>query len=96
MSLFVVEHHHSPDHCPAGDKQMGPKLLTHLSRSNAAKFGVKIQSEAVVNGAHTLYLIVEASSEDGVRKFMEPFSRAGSVDVKQASHCETVVQRGAC
>jgi len=96
MSLFVVRHQHSPEHCPATDKQMAPILLTHLSRENAKQFGVTIQSEAVIDGAHTLYLIVDALDKDNVHRYMEPFARAGSVEVLPASRCETVVERGVC
>ena len=31
MSLFVVEHQHSAETCPAGDPQMAPMLLQILS-----------------------------------------------------------------
>jgi hypothetical protein len=75
---------------------MAPILLTHLSRENAKQFGVTIQSEAVIDGAHTLYLIVDALDKDNVHRYMEPFARAGSVEVLPASRCETVVERGVC
>jgi hypothetical protein len=45
---------------------MGSMLLRHLSAENASGHGVTIQAEAVVNDAHTLYLIVEAGSPDRV------------------------------
>ena len=55
MSLFVAQHQHAPERCPAADPRMGPMLLTHLSAHNAASHGITIQAEAVVNAAHTLY-----------------------------------------
>lgn len=70
--------------------------MTHLSEENAGKFGMKINAEAVVDGAHTLYLIVEADDVNKVKQFMEPFAKAGSVDVMPASMCEVVVDRGSC
>lgn len=96
MALFVVQHRHPAEHCPARDPQMAPMLLKHLSPSNAANYGIKIQGEAVINGAHTLYLIVEAPDQESVNRFMQPFAQAGSVEVLAASPCETVVERGAC
>ena len=42
---------------------MGAMLLNHLSRPNVRRHGVQIQGEAVVQGEHTLYLIVEADDE---------------------------------
>jgi len=96
MSLYVVQHKHSEQNCPAKNKEMGGMLLTHLSERNAASYGLKIKAEGVIDGKHTLYLIVEAPSEQQVMKFMEPFSKAGSVEVMPASTCEVVVERGAC
>jgi uncharacterized protein with GYD domain len=96
MSLFVVKHQHSAETCPAGDPQMGPMLLQHLSKSNASQFGVDIQSEAVVDGQHTLYLVAEADAPQTIEAFMAPFAQAGSVEVLAASPCEQVVARAAC
>jgi uncharacterized protein with GYD domain len=75
---------------------MGGMLLSHLSPKSAESHGLKIKGEGVIDGRHTLYLIVEAANEQQVKKFMEPFSMAGSVDVMPASPCEAVVERGAC
>jgi len=96
MALFVARHQHQADRCPAADPQMGPMLLQHLSRGNASGHGVTIQAEAVVNDAHTLYLIVEADSRDRVEGFMAPFAQVGTVDVLPASYCEAVIGRGGC
>src|SRR5207249_1405276 len=71
-------------------------LLNYLSRPNVAGHGVDIRGEAVVQGEHTLYLIVEAADEGCIRGFMEPFAMAGSVDVYPASTCARVVASGGC
>ena len=96
MSLFVVQHEHAAETCPAGHPEKGPMLLRHVAAENATKFGVNILSDAVVDGAHVYYLIVEAESEDKVRDFMAPFSQMGSVEILPASSCEQVVERGKC
>jgi len=96
MSLFVVRHEHTADRCPAKDRTMAPMLLTHLSQDNARRFGINIKSEAVIDGAHTLYLTLEAKDEESVQQFMRPFAQAGSLEVLSASPCEVVVGRGAC
>jgi hypothetical protein len=75
---------------------MAPMLLAHLAPANAQRFGLTIQGEAVVDGAHTLYLIVDAPDQERVAQFMQPFTQAGAVEVLPASHCETVVERGDC
>jgi hypothetical protein len=96
MSLFVAQHRHSAENCPAADPQMGPMLLQHLSASNASKNGIAIQAEAVVNDAHTFYMILDALDRERVNQFMHPFAQVGSVEVLPASPCEAVIERGGC
>jgi hypothetical protein len=75
---------------------MGAMLLSHLSADNAAANGIDIRGEAVVDNAHTLYLIVEAEGRERVEQFLAPFAQVGSVEVFPASPCEAVVARGGC
>jgi hypothetical protein len=96
MSLFVVHHKHSAETCPAGHPEMGPMLVQHVSPQNAGKFGVNVRGDAVINGQHTFYLILEADDEGKVKEFMSPFYQAGSVDIWPASSCEQVVERARC
>jgi hypothetical protein len=96
MALFVVTHQHKPETCPAGDRRLGPMLLQQLSKGNAAKSGITIRAEAVVDGQHTLQLILDGPSLEGVREFMAPFAQMGTVEVLPASPCEVVVQRARC
>ena len=96
MALFVVRHQHGADRCPAQDASLGAMLLNHLSRPNVRRFGIEIKGEAVVQGEHTLFMIVESDDEAAVRAFMEPFAMAGSVDVYPASTCARVVASGGC
>ena len=72
MSLFIVRHQHAAGSCPAQHPFAGASLLNHLSRPNVRKFGVQIQGEAVVQGEHTMFLIVEAADEARLREFMQP------------------------
>ncbi|MCV2489877.1 sulfite oxidase [Geodermatophilus sp. YIM 151500] len=96
MGLFIVRHEHRADHCPATDPAMGALLLNHLSRVNTRRHGIDIHGEAVAQGAHALYMIVSADAEDRVRHFLEPFARAGTVEVLPASTCAGVVASGGC
>jgi DMSO/TMAO reductase YedYZ molybdopterin-dependent catalytic subunit len=75
---------------------MGASLLNHLSRPNVKKFGLQIQGEAVVHGEHTMYMIVEATDEERLREFMQPFQMAGSLDIFPASTCVRTVASGGC
>ncbi len=96
MSLFVARHQHPAERCPARDPQMGSMLLSHIAPANAATYGITIQGEAVINDAHTFYMIVEAPDRERVEQFMAPFAQAGSVEVLPASTCEAVIGRGGC
>ncbi len=96
MSLYVVQHKHDASTCPAKDPQMGEFLLNHLSKRNASKYGISIHGEGVLDGKHTLYLILEAEDPATVEQFMQPFKQAGSVEVWPANTCETVVERAGC
>ena len=96
MALFVVLHQHDAERCPAQDPYLGADLLNYLSRPSVRQHGIRIQGEAVVQGEHTFYLIVEAADEAGLRAFMEPFQMAGSVDIYPASTCARVVASGGC
>jgi hypothetical protein len=50
----------------------------HVSEPSAEQFGPNLRGEAVVDGAHTLFLILEGDREN-IDKFMAPFSQVGSV-----------------
>jgi uncharacterized protein with GYD domain len=71
-------------------------LLQHVSKPNALRYGINILAEAVVEGQHTLQLILEADDRQKVEAFMAPFAQMGVVDVLPANPCEVVVSRGKC
>ena len=96
MGLFIVRHQHPVEGCPAQDPLLGASLLNHLSRPNVRRFGLQIHGEAVVQGEHTMYMIVEAADEGRLRAFLQPFQMAGSVDIYPASTCVRVVASGGC
>ena len=75
---------------------MGASLLNHLSRPNVRKYGLQIHGEAVAQGEHTMYLIVDADDEGRLREFMQPFQMAGSLDIYPASTCVRTVASGGC
>ncbi|MHA6793942.1 sulfite oxidase [Pseudonocardia bannensis] len=96
MALFIVRHEHKADLCPAADPYRGAALLSHLSQPYARRHGMEIRGKAVVQGEHTLYLIIESADEACVRRFMEPLAAAGSLDIHPASTCAGVVAGGGC
>lgn len=96
MSLYFVKHQHTPETCPAKDPEMGEMLLTHLSQKNARKYGIDLHGDAVLDGQHTLVLILESEDRASVEEFMQPFKMAGPVEITSASECEAVVARAGC
>jgi Protein of unknown function (DUF3303) len=96
MSLYLTEHTHAAETCPAKNPQMAGALLQIVNPANAAKSGIKIHGDAVANGGHHLYLIVDAANEGAVRQYFAPFAQLGTLQVTPASHCEEVVERGQC
>ncbi len=96
MSLFFVRHQHTAETCPARDPNMGAMLLSHLSPRNAGTYGINIFGDAVLDGQHTLVLIVDAPGVEQIDNFMQPFKMAGSVEITPASTCESVVERAGC
>lgn len=96
MSLYFIRHQHGSETCPAKNPEMGQMLLSHLRPTNAGKYGVRIQSDVVLDNQHTLVMIVDAGTKDQVEKFMQPFQMAGSVEIWPASTCEVVVDRAGC
>jgi DMSO/TMAO reductase YedYZ molybdopterin-dependent catalytic subunit len=96
MALFIIRHDHPAERCPAADPEMGAQLVNHLSRPHVRSLGIEIHGEAVVEGEHTIYMVVESSDEDRVRDFLRPFAMAGSVEVYHASTCVSVISRGGC
>jgi hypothetical protein len=96
MSLFVIQHRHEAARCPARDPRMAPMLLNHLSPQNTKSYGLTIRAEAVVENAHTLFMIVDGPDRESVNRFMQPFAQAGTVEILSASPCEVIVSRGGC
>jgi hypothetical protein len=94
MALFVAEHTHPAEQCPARNPAMAAGLLALIQ--NARKAGIEIRGDAVTNGQHHLYVIAEAPGEEQVRSYFAPFGQMGTLTVTPASHCEDVVSRGAC
>ena len=94
MSMFVAEHTHAADHCPARNPQHAAGLLAIIK--NAGSAGIKIHGDAVTRQKHHLYIIADAPSEEAVRTYFAPFAQMGTLTVSPASHCEEVVARGSC
>jgi hypothetical protein len=94
MALYVAEHTHPAEQCPARNPQMAAGLLAIIQ--NAGKAGIKIHGDAVTQRQHHLYIIAEAPNEETIRTYFAPFGQMGTLTVTPGSHCEEVVARGSC
>ena len=95
IPLFVAQHRHSPDQCPASPGS-GPLLLQRVSAATAARYGVTIEAEALIDGEHLLLLVVQAPSQQAVERFLEFLPGPGCLQVLPACSAEDAVQRGGC
>jgi hypothetical protein len=95
IALFVAHHHHSPEDCPARHGR-GAGLLSHVSASTAARYGVTIYAEALITGQHVLLLVVEAASREAVARFLTSLPSPGDLHILSASSAEEAVERGGC
>ena len=71
-------------------------LLRRLSAEGAERYGVTIHAEAMIEGAHSLTMILEGPDHAKVTEFMSPSAQGGSVSAQPAYRCEAVVVRGGC
>src|SRR3984893_15235929 len=96
MAVFIVRHQHPHERAPPQNKYMGATLLNHVNHPKISRHDLEMLGEAIVQGEHTLYVIVQADDESRVREFMRPFQMAGSLDIYPASTCARVVASGGC
>ncbi len=69
IALFVAQHRHPTGQCPASPGS-GPLLLSRVSAATAARYGVTIEAEALIDGEHLLLLVVRAASQEAVERFL--------------------------
>ena len=95
MPLFLAQHSHDPERCPAAEQATAEQLLAHISAATAAHFGVAIQAEAVLD-EHAIYLILQAARQEQVERYMAYFAPLGAVWVRPAVSGEEAVTRRGC
>jgi hypothetical protein len=93
--LFVAQHRHPADRCPASSES-GPVLLSRVSAAAAARYGVTIEAEALMDEEHLLLLVVQAASQEAVERFLAFLPGPGYLRVLPACSAEEAVQRGGC
>jgi hypothetical protein len=95
MPLFLAQHSHAPERCPAATPVAAEQLLAHIAAAAAARYGVAIQAEAVLE-EHVIYLILEAASQEQVECYMAYFAPLGTVRIRPAVSGEEAVTRQGC
>ena len=95
IALFVAQHRHPPDQCPASPGS-GPLLLDRGPAATAARHGVTIEAEALIDGEHLLLLVVQAASQEAVERFLAFLPGLGCLRVLPACNAEEAVHRGGC
>jgi hypothetical protein len=95
MPLFVAQHRHLPQDCPASAGS-GSGLLSVISATNAARHGVTIEAEALIDGQHRLILVVDAPDCETVQSFLAFLTECGDLQIVAASTAEQAVERGGC
>ncbi len=91
MPLFVAQHRHSPENCSAFLSRSA--LLSRVSAGAAARHGVAIEAEALVDTEHRLLLVVHAADQRTVEEYLGFLRESGELEVLPASTVEGAVER---
>jgi hypothetical protein len=95
MPLFVVWHRHPAGDCPAAPARAA-LLLSRVSAAAAARHGVTIEAEALLDHEHLLLLVVQAASPAAVRRFLAFLPGPDALQVLPACTAEQAAERGGC
>ena len=95
MPLYVATHQHSPNSCPASP-DAAPELLNRISAANAARCGVTILAEAILDNRHHLLLILQAPHRTAIEQLLGFLTTYGTLEIFSASSSETAIARGGC
>jgi hypothetical protein len=96
VPLYFMEHRHTAETCPTSKPDLLRMLGTHVMPDNAAKMGIKIHSDIVHPGEHRMMMVLEADTQQPIDEFARPFGMVGSVEVKEVTTCEQVVETATC
>jgi hypothetical protein len=77
--LFVLDHRHSAENCPAGTVRPDKELLSKLE-ANAKTSGLRLVEGYLDAPAHHFYFIVEAETPEQILKFIVPYLGIGETE----------------
>jgi len=78
--LFVLDHEHSAENCPAGTVRPDKELLSKLE-TNAKTSGVRLVEGYLDAPAHHFYFVVEADAPEQILRFITPYLGVGNTNV---------------
>mgnify|MGYP007084757465 FL=1 len=78
--LFVLDHEHSAENCPAGTVRPDKELLSKLE-ANAKTSGVRLVEGYLDAPAHHFYFVVEADAPEQILRFITPYLGVGNTNV---------------
>jgi hypothetical protein len=78
--LFIVDHTHASEHCPAGTFHPYKEFTSDLNKAAAAN-DVKIVDGFVDGPGHHIYLVVEAKDPAQIYSFSLPLISVGTTRV---------------
>ena len=77
--LFVLDHEHSAENCPAGVVRPDKELLSRFE-ANAKTSGLRFVEGYLDAPAHHFYFIVEADTAEQILKFITPYLGIGKTN----------------
>lgn len=93
MSLYLVEHKHSPENCPTRNPEFVKQLAGHMTPENAQKHGIKMLGDWVNDDQHRVVLVFDSDTREKVVDFVRPFEAVGSVAVSEGTTCEDLAKK---
>jgi hypothetical protein len=78
--LFVLDHEHVAENCPAGTVRADKEFQSRLEE-NAKTSGVRLVEGYFDAPAHHFYFVVEADAVEQILKFITPLLRIGQTNV---------------
>jgi hypothetical protein len=92
MTLFLIQHTHTPETCPTNNLDAVRGLRSHVTAETAGRMGLTLLADWVNEPEHTVVLVVEGDSLQKAEDFAAPFRQAGPVSVKAGETCEQVAR----
>ena len=90
--MFHVTHIHTPESCPGEDVQRARETFGKLLGS-AEKIGVKILGAYVDAPAHTVYIIIEADSNEKISEFFRPTLTIARAEIRPVEDAFILAKR---